>query len=175
MTSDLPAENMMKKALAIAAIAAFLSAPAGGASAASNIALAPVAGSSYSSSSSVSSSYGSFSTSYSPYERYTGLVVDCRGLGLEKAMSPVVRSEDGYAVYGARNLNYRLVTSLGAADYSRDVGDSRRAGSNPLVVRAVALTHNRAYPVVSTVDASHIEAADSRSGFLRTMNVVFVY
>ena len=36
---------------------------------------------------------------------YTGLVIDCRGLGLKTAMSPVVKNANGTKIYGHKNLD----------------------------------------------------------------------
>lgn len=113
-------------------------------------------------------------SNYSPHTAYTGLVVDCSGLGLERAMSPVVRSANGVAIYGTHITDYNLVTSKGAVGYSDDARYVARAGSRPLVVYAEALTNGGTYPVISAEDAAHVLAADRIGNFLSKMNVVFV-
>ena len=161
---------MQKRILALAALAAvFCAAPSVEAS--SNIALAPSSSSSVSTGTSVSSGYHS---NWSPYESFTGLVVDCRGLGLNRAMSPVVKSASGEAVYGTHITNYSLVTSIGAVGYSDDERYVARAGSHPLFVHAEALLGNSSNPVISDEDARHVLSANYKTGFLDNMNVVFL-
>ena len=109
---------------------------------------------------------------------YTGLIVDCRGLGLKPAMSPVIKNANGQAIYGYKNLNYDKVVSGGMAGYTTDMGrapraGSTRAGSNPLVVKAVSLD-NGANPVLSVADANRVLIENGASGFLDATNVVFV-
>jgi len=104
---------------------------------------------------------------------YTGLIVDCRGLGLKPAMSPVIKNANGQAIYGYKNLDYDKVVSSGMAGYTTDMGRASRAGSNPLVVKAVSLD-NGANPVLSVADANRVLIENGASGFLDATNVVFV-
>ena len=104
---------------------------------------------------------------------YTGLIVDCRGLGLKPAMSPVIKNANGQAIYGYKNLDYDKVVSGGMAGYTTDMGRASRAGSNPLVVKAVSLDGG-ANPVLSVADANRVLIENGASGFLDATNVVFV-
>ena len=36
---------------------------------------------------------------------YTGVIIDCTGLGLRPAMSPVIKAENGQPIYGYKNLD----------------------------------------------------------------------
>ena len=107
---------------------------------------------------------------------YTGLIVDCRGLGLKPVMSPVIKSDSGMYIYGHKNLDYDKVVALGMADYSYNLNSGvARAGSNPLVVKAVSLEGTlRGNPVISAADANKILAENSVSHFLESTNVVFI-
>ena len=105
---------------------------------------------------------------------YTGLVVDCRGLGLNPVMSPVIRTERGEPIYGYRNLIPELVIANGMASYTYDPASVSRAGSNPLVVRAIALEGHNANPVVSTADANRILIENGATHFLDNCAVVFI-
>jgi hypothetical protein len=104
---------------------------------------------------------------------YTGLIVDCRGLGLKPAMSPVIKNANGQAIYGYKNLDYDKVVSGGMAGYTTDMSRATRAGSNPLVVKAVSLD-NGANPILSVADANRVLIENGASGFLDATNVVFV-
>ena len=108
---------------------------------------------------------------------YTGLIIDCRGLGLTKAMSPVIKSDDGQSIYDYKNLNYDNVISQGMASYTSDPNSNvSRAGSNPLVVKAVSVEGyaSKCNPVVSSADANTILSANMTSHFLDNCAVVFV-
>ena len=109
---------------------------------------------------------------------YTGLIIDCRGLGgVNCVMSPVIKNANGQAIYGHQNLDYDKIIQSGMASYAGDVSDSissERAGNNPLVVKAVKLSDLNANPVVSVQDADKILAANQQDGFLNNCAVVFV-
>lgn len=105
---------------------------------------------------------------------YTGLVVDCRGLGLKPVMSPVIKNADGTPIYGYKNLDYDKVVSNGMAGYTRDINRVSRAGSNPLVVQAIGLDNHSSYPILSVADANRVLIENGATGFLNTTSVVFV-
>lgn len=106
---------------------------------------------------------------------YTGLIVDCSGLGLECVMSPVIFDANNKPIYGNKNLDSTKVIRYGMASYSRDgVTDLTRAGSNPLVVKAVSLTGNDCNPVISVEDANRVLLENQASGFLTNCAVVFI-
>lgn len=107
---------------------------------------------------------------------YTGLVVDCRGLGLITAMSPVIKDDSSQPIYGAKNLNYDKIVDQGMASYVTSPTDgASRVGSNPLVVKAIKVEGSTpCNPVVSAADASKILSANQVSHFLDKCAVVFV-
>ena len=108
---------------------------------------------------------------------YTGLIVDCRGLGLKPVMSPVIKNDSGQPIYGYKNLDPDKVIAQGMASYCYNTSDTAatRAGSNPLVVKAVSLEGvYRGNPVVSAADANKILAENNVSHFLENTNVVFI-
>ena len=108
---------------------------------------------------------------------YTGLIVDCRGLGLTKAMSPVIKDDSNQPIYGYKNLNYDDVVAQGMASYTTSTTDGvSRAGSNPLIIKAVKVEgySSKCNPVVSAADASKILSANQTGHFLDKCAVVFV-
>ena len=108
------------------------------------------------------------------YGKYTGLIVDCTGLGLNPVMSPVVKNANGEPIYGHKNLDYDKVVQNGMASYTTDIRKATRAGSNPLIVRAVRLDNHNGNPVLSLADANRVLIENQASGFLDNTNVVFV-
>ena len=111
-------------------------------------------------------------------QKYTGLVIDCRGIGvLNPVMSPVIKNANGQAIYGHMNLDYDKIIMNGMASYAGDAYDQiarARAGNNPLVIKAQSLTDLSANPVVSVADADRILAANQQDRFLNDCAVVFV-
>ena len=107
---------------------------------------------------------------------YTGLIVDCRRVGtLNPVMSPVIKSVNGQKIYGHKNLDYDRIIREGMASYASDMNQAGRAGSNPLVVQAIALDDLRATPVLSAEDADLVLYENGRTHFLENLAVVFLY
>lgn len=113
-----------------------------------------------------------------PAAAYTGLVLDCRGLGAKPAMSPKVVSEVGEEVYGTLKVDPEIIIEKGLVGYTSSMEKAKknsRVGSNPLVVKAVKVTGNfMADVVVSSSDAGKIYDANAKAGFLQNLNVMVV-
>lgn len=105
---------------------------------------------------------------------YTGIIVDCTGLGLRSAMSPVIKTTAGEPIYGYKNLDSKKVIHSGMAGYANSFsGNISRAGSNPLIVRAVGVDHYF-NPVVNVADAKIILEENGYTHFLDDCAVVFI-
>mgnify|MGYP000858532230 FL=1 len=117
------------------------------------------------------------SAATAPYGRavggYTGLIVDCSGMGLRPVMSPVIKAQSGYPIYGYKNLDSDKVVANGMAAYVRRASDATRAGRNPLCIRAIGLDAG-ANPILSNEDARRVLIENGASGFLDATNVVFI-
>lgn len=114
-----------------------------------------------------------------PRARYTGLIVDARGLGLERSMSPRIRFEDGSVLWAGANASPDFAIEHGIVAYTRSVREAERlerAGDNPLVIEAVArhADNFRSDPVLSAEDGKYLLEASRRDGFLKKFNVIFV-
>ena len=103
---------------------------------------------------------------------YTGVIVDCRGLGLVTAMSPVIKDEKGEKIYGYKNLDCDYVIKHGMASYNSE----GRAGSNPLRIKAVSVEGygKPCNPVISAQDANRLLAENAKAHFLERCAVVFL-
>lgn len=111
---------------------------------------------------------------YGATGQYTGLIVDCSGLGLQTAMAPAVYTDGKKVVYGLENFSREQVINRGYVGYSNSAASGvQRAGSNPMVVKAQSIEHFF-NPVISKEDAARILAENQMNGFLSTGNVVFV-
>lgn len=109
---------------------------------------------------------------------YTGLIIDCRGLGkINYVMSPVIKNANGQKIYGHQNLDYDKIIVNGMASYAEITSDQisiSRAGNNPLVIKAISFSDLNSNPVVSVADADKILAANQYDKFLENCAVVFV-
>lgn len=106
---------------------------------------------------------------------YTGLILDCRGLDLRPAMSPVIKTTAGEPIYGYKNLDSAEVIRRGMAGYARTFeANTARAGEHPLILRAegVDCYFN---PVVTAADGRWILRENERTHFLDKTAVVFLW
>lgn len=109
---------------------------------------------------------------------YTGLIVDCRGLGLKSSPSPKLWSERGDEVFGTITVSDDFLQDQGIVAYPRSLEAARnctRIGDRPLIVRA-RRCHDATScePLVSHSDAQRIREANRESKFLERCAVVFV-
>ena len=106
---------------------------------------------------------------------YSGVIIDCRGLGLQTAASPVIKNESGKIIYGDKDLDFDLINEIGMAEYTTSIQDSvARTGENPLIVRAVKLDKFKSNPILSNADAERVVLADRASEFFKDLKVVFL-
>ena len=89
-------------------------------------------------------------------------------------MSPVIKNINGTKIYGHKNLDVDKIIAMGAADYVNSPENTARAGSNPLVVKAVRVDDFNSNPVVSLVDSNRILIENHATKFLQDLKVVFL-
>ena len=106
---------------------------------------------------------------------YTGLIIDCRGLGLKTAMSPVIKNVNGTKIYGHKDLDIDKIIEMGMVDYVDNPENVSRAGTNPLIVKAVSLDNFNSDPVVSIADSNKILIENRVTKFLKALRVVFLF
>ena len=105
---------------------------------------------------------------------YTGLIVDCSGLGLSTAILPSIKAADGTEIYAYKNISRQMAAERGMVSYSDSLETGvQRAGNNPLTVKAMFVS-GECDAVVSDDDADKILAANQNSSFLKNCMVVFV-
>jgi hypothetical protein len=125
----------------------------------------------------VSAKYQPPSTNIVP--AFSGVIVDCRGLGLQRVMSPRIYDETGRIVYGNMYIDPDRVVQKGMVDYlaGNDVGTigstANRAGVSPIIVKAISLKDFDSNPVISQADADKILAANAQCNFFAKTAVAF--
>ena len=106
---------------------------------------------------------------------YSGVIVDCRGLGLQTAASPVIKTESGKIIYGDKDLDFDKINEIGMAAYATSIEDSTgRVGMQPLIIRAVSVDQMKSNPVLKDMDAEKIVIANAINDFLKDLKVVFL-
>lgn len=109
---------------------------------------------------------------------YTGLIVDCRGLGMSSCMSPRIYDEDGDEVYGTMKIEPDYVIETGIASFPRSMQEARRStrsGERPLVVRACRVAdENRYYAVLPRAAAARARAANQSSRYFERTAVLML-
>lgn len=117
---------------------------------------------------------------------YTGLVVDARGLGVRRGMSPRIVDERGNIVYSGIEADRSVVIGRGLVGYVYDpelaIRNSRLEVHEaypyrvPLIVQAVDVVDDpfRASVIISVADAQRIRRELQKYDFLGRWAVVFI-
>ena len=109
---------------------------------------------------------------------FTGLIIDCKGLGIKPALSPRLLDESGKEVYGSAYVSREWAVKYGIAGYSREVKDAAkldRVGKMPGQIKALkASGDNSTDIVISNADADEVRSASQNLKFLSECRVVFV-
>jgi hypothetical protein len=115
--------------------------------------------------------------------KYTGVIIDCRGLGMQRCMSPKIIRDDGSEVWGTfEQVNLDYVVETGIALWARSEKElaleevRKRIGANPLLLTAIDVDgHSGSVAVLSDEDATRLLEEDKRGNFLSRFAVVFLY
>jgi len=111
-------------------------------------------------------------------EKFTGVVVDARGIQFSPAMAPVIVDEKAREVYGSAFVSREFAVQQGMSGYSRDiktVGQSTRVSGNPLMIKGLGTAENKASTIIiSNADASKIKSASEHISFLKKCRVMIV-
>ncbi len=109
----------------------------------------------------------------------TGLIVDARGLGVDRDMAPKIRGEDGSVLWGNDEVDIESLIEKGLVTYAhslREAHNNCRAGENPMVVRAIRRSGGpfNCDVVLNEEDADRVMRSNRRNEFLENWSVVFV-
>ncbi len=109
---------------------------------------------------------------------FTGLIVDCRGMGVKPAMSPRILDGNGKEVYGSAYVSKEWAVKHGVVGYSKSISDAAkldRVGDTPGRIKAQkASGQNGTDVIISDKDASDIRSASENLKFLSQCRVVFI-
>ena len=90
-------------------------------------------------------------------------------------MSPVIKNVNGTKIYGHKDLDIDKIIEMGMVDYVDNPENVSRAGTNPLIVKAVSLDNFNSDPVVSIADSNKILIENRVTKFLKALRVVFLF
>jgi hypothetical protein len=112
-------------------------------------------------------------------EEYTGVIIDCKGVDVEPAMSPALYDSEGSQVYvGNLPIDPDYVINDGIVAYSKSMDEAKknsRVGKNPLVLKAVKSFGNfKSDIVLKNEDVKTLLGADKNKSFLKEFKVVMV-
>jgi len=111
---------------------------------------------------------------------YTGLIIDCRELGMQAAMSPTILDEAGKELYvGKLPIDPDKVIEIGIVGYATALDEAKNAkdriGDNPLIVKAKKTAgHFKADAILSAHDAQALLDASKGAPFLTQSRVMFI-
>lgn len=109
---------------------------------------------------------------------YTGLIIDATGLGGAPALAPKVLDEKGNELYGISYLSRENAVKHGVALYTKTIKEAKghsRAGSNPLVIKAIKVSGSKKVDVVITLkDAAKLKDPTQNMSFLKECKVIIV-
>ena len=114
-----------------------------------------------------------------PGKPYTSVIIDATGLGLERCMSPKIRRANGSEVWGTVKVDPDFVEEHGIVAYAKTLDEAKksdRCGSNPMIIKAVAVAGGAFHsdPVIRDADADLLLAENKLGKFLDRFDVIFV-
>ncbi|MEG6584918.1 hypothetical protein [Dendrosporobacter sp. 1207_IL3150] len=109
----------------------------------------------------------------------TGLVIDARGLGLERTMSPTIIDRYGFALTLSSNESNVMTNQTSIEYYTNEtfkdiISGNSCAGSNYLTIRAIGVENERKNPVVAIFDAERITRTPGMQEIFTQGRIVFI-
>lgn len=113
-----------------------------------------------------------------PVEAFDGLIIDVTDFPFKPALVNRIVNDKGEAVYEPSKVAQEILIKKGCGDYTNDLGKakailSERNLKNPLIIKAKGVVKSTDVEVTGD-DAARIFAANQKSSFLQSANVVFV-
>jgi len=111
-------------------------------------------------------------------QNYTGLIIDCVGLGVKPAMIPKILNEGEKEIYGTSYVLEEYAVKQGIVVYTKSLSaavTNGRVGANPIIIKG--LIPDGRVPVniiINSSDADKLEVINKTHIFLRQCRVIFV-
>jgi hypothetical protein len=109
---------------------------------------------------------------------YTGIIIDARGLAVQRALFPHVFDEEGHTLYAPARVQAEMAQQRGYMVYATAFDSPQiepRVGKNPLVIRARRVAHDgRVDVIVYQTDALQLQRSPALHTLLSQCRVVIV-
>ncbi|MEI6520862.1 MAG: hypothetical protein WCO98_12610 [bacterium] len=115
-----------------------------------------------------------------PVAGFTGLIIDCRGMGLSRSQCPRILEQNNDNIWGSLTVSADLVNEKGIVGYYLSENDPtivERVGKNPLKITALRVIGGKTFKtdaVVSPANAELIRTENAKTLFLEKLNVAFL-
>jgi hypothetical protein len=110
--------------------------------------------------------------------KYTGLIIDARGLGVHPALAPKVLAKNGQELYSSATIPREYALKMGVAGYAKDLDTAKqdsRVTAAPLIIKAIdAVGANRTDVVILDADAATVQQANEVGGFLKECRLMIL-
>jgi len=110
--------------------------------------------------------------------KFTGLVIDTRGLSMRAALIPRVLDENGQEIYQGQYVPQEKAGQNGVALYARDLTAAQtnpRVGKSPLTIKGLRVNPNNASEIIlSSEDAKRVIPFARKGTFLEECKVMIV-
>jgi len=109
--------------------------------------------------------------------KYTGLVLDTRGLKFKPLLYPIIKNEYGEEIYSELYINREYAVQRGICQYSCDMEKAvadKRVGANPLVLKGLRIGDESNSIIINKSDAEKIEKIIERHSFFKECRVIIV-
>lgn len=107
----------------------------------------------------------------------TGLIIDCRGIGLKRSLNPLLIDESGTKLYPdlTHMPSYEFIDAKGLIGYTTSLDKTERAGANPMVIPAIKCGGPaEQWAVISNESREKMLEAEKKAHFLLDWKVVFL-
>ena len=109
--------------------------------------------------------------------RYTGLVLDARGLKFEPVLYPLIKDEYGGEIYSSVLINREYAVQNGVCKYfcsMEKAVTNERVGKNPLVLKGLRIGEDKNSIILNKTDAEKIEKIIEHHSFFKECRVIIV-
>lgn len=124
----------------------------------------------------LNASKASDSQNYS--KKYTGLIVDARGIKVKPALSIMILDENDKEVYGSAFVSREFAVQKGISEYAKNseaAGNNPRVKGNPLIVKGLRTKEDgQSDIIISNADASKIHNAFEHLAFFKECRVIII-
>ncbi len=109
--------------------------------------------------------------------KYTGFILDARGLKFEPVLYPVIKNEYGDEIYSSVYINRDYAVQYGVCKYFLSLKKAlanERIGDNPLIVKGLRTGEDKNSLILNKSDSETIEKIVERHSFFKECRVIIV-